>query len=224
MVMTILLAIAFGLSTIFLGQSKMIKEVGNSVIAFYHGNAGSACHRSVLKELVESSNSSILFVEYFGYSSPELNPSKNKILLDTRNVVSFLNEKKFNEVVVFGESLGASVASYHSSISDVDKLFLVAPFSSIVDVAQFHYSFYPVGLMVRENYDTIDFLREFAGEVLIVHGANDKIIPVELSKKLYDSIDSENKSYFKIDGFGHNDIYSSSEVQELIGNFLKIKS
>jgi len=39
-IMTILLAIAFGLSAIFLGQTKMVKEMGNSVIAFYAADAG----------------------------------------------------------------------------------------------------------------------------------------------------------------------------------------
>lgn len=40
MIMTILLAIALGLNTLFLGQAKMIKEMGNSVLAFYAADAG----------------------------------------------------------------------------------------------------------------------------------------------------------------------------------------
>jgi len=40
MVMTILLAIALGLSTIFISQTKMLKGMGNSVIAFYAADAG----------------------------------------------------------------------------------------------------------------------------------------------------------------------------------------
>lgn len=39
-IMTVLLSIALGLSTIFIGQSKMIKALGNSVIAFYAADAG----------------------------------------------------------------------------------------------------------------------------------------------------------------------------------------
>jgi len=38
--MTILLAIALGVSTIFLGQVKSIREMGYSVIAFYAADAG----------------------------------------------------------------------------------------------------------------------------------------------------------------------------------------
>lgn len=40
MIITILLAIALGLSTIFISQSRTIKEIGNSVIAFYAADAG----------------------------------------------------------------------------------------------------------------------------------------------------------------------------------------
>jgi len=40
MIMGILLAIALGISTIFIGQTKMLKEMGNSVIAFYAADAG----------------------------------------------------------------------------------------------------------------------------------------------------------------------------------------
>jgi hypothetical protein len=39
-IMTILLAMALGLGTIFIGQTKMIKEMGNSVIAFYAADTG----------------------------------------------------------------------------------------------------------------------------------------------------------------------------------------
>ena len=39
-IMTVLLSIALGMSTIFIGQSKMIKALGNSVIAFYAADAG----------------------------------------------------------------------------------------------------------------------------------------------------------------------------------------
>lgn len=40
MIMTILLAIAFGLSSIFLGQVDVMKGLGNSVIAFYAADIG----------------------------------------------------------------------------------------------------------------------------------------------------------------------------------------
>ena len=40
MIMTVLLAITFGIATIFLGQTKMIRGMGYSVIAFYAADIG----------------------------------------------------------------------------------------------------------------------------------------------------------------------------------------
>lgn len=40
MIMGILLAIALGISAIFIGQTKMLKEMGDSVIAFYAADTG----------------------------------------------------------------------------------------------------------------------------------------------------------------------------------------
>ena len=40
MIMSILLAIALGLSSIFLGQAKMVKTMGDSVVAFYAADTG----------------------------------------------------------------------------------------------------------------------------------------------------------------------------------------
>lgn len=40
MIMTILMGIALGISSIFLGQIKILRELGYSVIAFYAADAG----------------------------------------------------------------------------------------------------------------------------------------------------------------------------------------
>lgn len=48
MIMSVLLVIAFGMSTILLGQMKMIRGMGDSVIAFYAADTG--IERELLEE------------------------------------------------------------------------------------------------------------------------------------------------------------------------------
>lgn len=50
MIMGMLLAIALGISAIFIGQTKMLKEMGDSVIAFYAADAG------IEKSLIQRDN------------------------------------------------------------------------------------------------------------------------------------------------------------------------
>ena len=56
-IMTIVLAIALGLSTIFIGQTKMIREMGYSVIAFYAADTG------IEEVLVDRANPSSICTE-----------------------------------------------------------------------------------------------------------------------------------------------------------------
>ena len=50
MILTILLGIALGISTVFLSQTKMMRDIGYSVIAFYAADAG------IEKVLINRSN------------------------------------------------------------------------------------------------------------------------------------------------------------------------
>ena len=47
------------------------------------------------------------------------------------------------------------------------------------------------------------------------------IIPMKHSKKLFDSLKTENKEYSIIEGAGHNDMYNFDEVNKKIAEFLK---
>lgn len=85
MIMTILLAIALGLSTIFIGQTKMLREMGYSVIAFYAADAG------IEKVLVDRSNPNLTLDYYSG---------------------SLLNGATYQIIVTEGGTGGCSAANY----------------------------------------------------------------------------------------------------------------
>jgi len=54
MVMTVLLALALGISAILLGQMKVMKGMGNSVLAFYAADTG--IERELYRRKIESGN------------------------------------------------------------------------------------------------------------------------------------------------------------------------
>lgn len=196
-------------------------EKTKDVIVFYHGNAGSACDRYFLKQYFEKSEKSIIFVEYAGYSNDTKSPSKKLILNDVENIQDFLQQKKFTQVTVFGESIGTGMASYHASIGGVDKLFLISPFSSLADVAKARYMLYPIRIILKENYDNVAALKNYTEELLIIHGGLDRIIPIHFAEKLFESIASEQKRFVKIDEARHNDLYNFEKLGSEILNFIK---
>ncbi len=191
----------------------------DKVLVYYHGNGGSACDMSSERSIFEKSNASLIFVEYTGYSNGSIRPSKDLILNDVRNIREFISEKNYSDVVVAGYSLGSAAASYQAYLGGVDSLVLVSPFSTLDDVAQLMYRIYPSSMLLRDKYDNIMWLKNFHGNLLILHGEDDFLIPYRLSQKLYESIPSEKKGYVLIKGKGHNDIWSSQELKDRFIDF-----
>lgn len=203
------------------GTRFYFKELSENVIVHYHGNAGSACDRSFLKPYLESSNYSIIFVEYAGYANDYKKPSKKLILKDVENMVDFIDKNNFKKVVVFGESIGSGPAAYHSYISKVDSLVLISPFYDLKSLAKFHYPIFPVSILLKDNYDNKKWLSNFKGNLLIFHGQLDLIIPYRFSKKLYNSVAGLNKEYVLLSNIDHNSIYNSNIFYEKLLEFLK---
>lgn len=199
------------------------KEAGSNLIVHYHGNAGSACDRSFLKPYFEAHDFSIIFLEYAGYANDDRKASKELILNDVRNIVEFIEEKNFDKVFVFGESIGSGPASYQASISSVDSIVLVSPFYDLKSLAQSHYPFLPISILLKENYDIKKYLKNYNGNLLIFHGEKDLIISSKFSKKLYNELQNLNKKYILIKDASHNDIYSFNLFYEELYEFLKNK-
>ncbi len=198
-------------------------EYADTAVVYYHGNAGSACGRSFIKDTLKDRGVSLLFVEYAGYSNDTRRPSRKLILKDVENVINFIDRAGYERKFLMGTSLGTAVVAYHQSIQKPDKVVLLAPFDKLSEVGKIHYPFLPVSLLLREEYDTAGWLKDHTGEILIVHGALDEIVPLELAMRLYEAIPSDNKNLITVEGASHNDLLLRPEVWETVTSFLGLK-
>ncbi|MEK7107546.1 MAG: alpha/beta hydrolase [Patescibacteria group bacterium] len=202
------------------GTRVYYKKISAKLVVFYHGNGGSACEGSFLKDTFASIGYSYIFAEYAGYSNDTQKSSQKLIMEDVKNINNFLNTLSLKELAIVGESLGASVALYHSSMADEDKLLLISPFYSLADSARVHYPLYPIALLLRDKYENYLWLKDIK-KVAIIHGTKDTIIPIGESKRLFDKMEVGNKKFIEISGADHNDIYSYPETFQEITDFLK---
>ena len=203
------------------GTRMYLKNVGPKIIVFYHGNAGSACDRAFIAEIFERHGYSYLIPEYTGYSNDSRIPSHDLLKRDVNNVINFLQERDYLEVVLAGESIGTGFTAYHASLVTPKKLLLITPFSSLLDVAKYRLWFYPVSLMLKNAFINTDLLKDFNGPVLIIHGDKDKIIPLKFGQKLFNSLQSQHKTMLVIESAGHNDLFESPETYEAISSFIQ---
>ncbi len=193
-----------------------------NVLVYYHGNAESACDISYLKSNFEQANLSLIFVEYTGYSD-NMNPSKKLILEDVKKINNFVKENSYKNIIVYGQSVGSGAASYHAFIGNVSSLILVTPFFKFSDLVYSKVLFYPVSLILTENYDNSLYLNNFTGNIIILHGDSDKVIPNKFSLQLFDFLKTLNKEYVLIPGIGHNNIWGSNLFREKVSGFIQEK-
>ncbi|MBU2028826.1 alpha/beta hydrolase [Patescibacteria group bacterium] len=198
------------------------KNDSQNLFVFYHGNAGSACDRVYLKDYIEKPGFSYIVAEYTGYSNDERKPSKELIMKDIENINEFVNKQSFTKVIISGESLGASLAVYHSTLVNIDKMLLISPFYSLKNIAKRNYGIYPISLLSTENFDSSMWMKNSqANEIEIIHGTLDEIVPVEESKKLFNEIKIANKKFVEVPNAHHNDIYDFNETNSSIQAFLE---
>ncbi len=203
------------------GTRMYFKDNGPRLVVLYHGNAGSACDRIYLAEIFEQAGYSYLLPEYAGYSNDLVKPSHKLLKKDVENVALFLGGRNFAEVVVVGESLGSSFASYHTFLTPPSKLLLISSFSNLTDIARIAFWFYPVSIMVKDLFDNAQLLADFQGSILLLHGEKDNIIPFKLGQKLFTELEVPQKELIIIPDAGHNNLFYFPKTNKVIRDFLK---
>lgn len=197
------------------------EEDSEELVVYYHGNAGSACDRAFIKDRFSEKQISSIIVEYSGYSGDDREPSKDLILKDVESVDAFIDNFSYDTHVFMGTSLGSGVAAYHTTIREPDKFIAVGSFDKLSSLAKKHYPFLPTSLLLEEEYKTAEWLKDFSGEALFFHGGRDNIVPIELGRRAYDSLDAQNKEFIEIEGEGHNTVLNNEELWDEVFNLIE---
>lgn len=190
----------------FLGYARIPSGTARKTLLFFHGNGGEALDRSWIADLA-STDYVILLVEYPGYGASPGNATEPTIF--TRALQSFDEaRRRFNlPVVVLGESLGTGVASHVASLREIDRLALISPFTSALDIGAAAYPFLPVRWLMKDHFDSVTCLKKVKAPLHIVHGSADQVVPRTFGRKLYDGYEGEEKYFTELPGVGHNDIW-----------------
>jgi len=179
------------------------------IVILFHGNAGHIGHRVPLVADFVSRQLSVLLVDYRGYGWSEGRPSEKGLYLDGAAAYGFAADQLggARNVVLFGSSLGAAVATHVASRSEVGCLVLEAPFTSLDEIAAAVYPFLPSFLFrrLRGRLDTLTEISRVSSPLLVIHGTRDRIVPSRMGEKIYRAA-PEPRTWFPVEGAGHNDV------------------
>ena len=191
------------------------------VVVFFHGNAGHAGHRAEKAAALCAAGVSVLVVGYRGFGGNPGRPSEDGIYSDARGALDWLARAGVdpNRTVLYGESLGTGVASKMAEEGRGAALILEAPFTSITDIARSRYWYLPVDFLLRDRFDTVGRMPRIDLPVLILHGDQDAIVPVDHGRTIARSAVGP-MEIVVFPGGGHTDLYDIG-ARDVVSRFIR---
>jgi uncharacterized protein len=174
----------------------------------FHGNAGNVGHRVPWIKMLHEAAGHVLMIDYRGYGKSEGQPFEEGLYRDARAAYEWWTRERSGSgenLVLFGESIGGSVAVDLASKVPVTGLILQSPFTTAWDMAK---TILPIGLLqplAGIHFDSASKIAGIRCPKLIIHGDQDEVVPFRLGKKLYD-LAQPPKRFYEVRGAGHNDL------------------
>lgn len=185
---------------------------------FFCGNAGTRGDRTDIFRRLTAMGVEVVCFDYRGYGDSGGSPSEEGLAQDARAAWDFLRKEgvKPECVVIHGESLGGAVAvrlaqEMCQAGTPPAGLIVQASFARMQDVAQKHFWFVPVGLILTERFPSVERMPQVTCPLLQLHGARDEIVPFEQGKLLFAAAPAQSakgieKQFVELPDCGHNDI------------------
>jgi pimeloyl-ACP methyl ester carboxylesterase len=152
-----------------------VEKPGPDALLYFGGNAEDV-GASVARFAERLPHTSLYFVNYRGYGGSTGSPSERALVADAVAVYDRVHARH-RTISVLGRSLGSAVAVQLARRRDVRRLALVTPFDSLVRVAADHMPWMPVGLLLRDRYESAAGIDSISAESLVVVAASDEVIP-----------------------------------------------
>ena len=152
---------------------------------------------------------SVLAVDYRGFGkSTDVAPTEALAYEDAEAAWDYLaalapGRQRF----IVGHSLGGAIAvELARRRPDASGLVLEATFTSVRDmISQSKWGFLPVGLILNQEFNTLEKISEVKVPVLVTHGTRDSIVPFEMGERLYEAAKAP-KRFIKVEGAGHHNL------------------
>jgi len=195
----------------FISEGETVGSKGTMIV--FHGNAGTAYHRSFYAKALSIQNLRVILAEYPGYGGRAGQPSEDVLVKDALETIRLAYQEYGGPLFVWGESLGGGVVSSAVSKTDIPikGVVLFLPWDSLPNLAQTHYWYLPARWLVLDKFNNIDNLQGFEGNIAVILAENDEVIPVQHGKKLYDSITAKKKLWL-FEGVRHNEVLVEAEL------------
>lgn len=202
-------------------------EPGQPALIFFHGNAGNITSRLWWFDLVVPDDWSALLFDYRGYGLSGGSPSEPGLYRDVEAALDFVEQRHEGPLVLHGKSLGTVMAARGCQETEVAGLVLESGFPDAVSMAHTILPLPGIRYFMNVRMRLVDYVHDGEEKFgafprLVIHGGEDRIVPFQLGRSLYEQLPEPKQKWF-IDSAGHNDLVEvagEAEYSRSIRRFL----
>jgi alpha-beta hydrolase superfamily lysophospholipase len=176
------------------------KANDNGIVLYVlHGNGGNILMQYPLFIPFIKKGFTVFIPDYSGYGFSEGRATRANVLTDALSAFDYMRKREDlngKKRVIYGQSLGGHLSAVvaQKTETDIDALVVEGAFSSHKDVAASRAGF--IGRwFVKERYSAVKSIQDFHKPVLIIHSAEDEVIPFRMGQKIYENANSPKEFY-----------------------------
>ena len=167
---------------------------GKKIILYCHGNNGNISEREYIFELCKEYHLNLCIFDYSGYGWSCGRPSQKQLCKDGLSAYEFVSRRHhWKDIILWGESLGTSIATFIASKRKCKRLILLAPFTSLDDIVKDKAGKLVDGMCqlvfpLIDLFPTKEWIKNVKCPIAILHSKEDQLISFNIGKKLYDNV------------------------------------
>jgi len=158
-------------------------------------------------------------VNYRGYGGSSGSPTQENLFADALRIYDAV-QQRHSQISIMGRSLGSGIATYLASERATYRLILVTPYDSILAIAKRRYPIYPISILLRDRYESVNYVSGIRARTLILIADYDRLVPREHSIRLAEAFPDELIEQLVLENTGHNTLSGHSQYWQKIRRFL----
>ena len=204
------------------------KDPHRPFLLYCHGNGDCVSQLAEVAKLFYDYGFDALIFDYRDYGGSDKGPlSETALDGDAMGAYKFAKAKGIpdDRIIVWGHSLGSSVAAELATQIHPAGLILEGAFPSVYKVSRQRDPWLIIfPFMIWDKFETERYVKERSCPLLQIHAEKDTIIPISLGKDVFDKA-AEPKQWITVTGINHNDFPSVAKqyekpIMEFVNNCL----
>jgi fermentation-respiration switch protein FrsA (DUF1100 family) len=187
--------------------SKDNNNTSKKLVLYFHGNAGNMYYRIDESKHFFDMGYDVLIVSYRGYADSQGKPTEKGIYIDGESALNYSITTlgyTIGNIIIYGRSIGTTVAVEISQRKHISKIILITPLSSGIDFARSK-GLGSFVILVGDPFNSLKKINNISVPLLVVHGNHDSVVPFQNGMKLFNEYQNQ-KTFIEIKNGDHNDL------------------